>query len=55
MVEAVERRHIRSALERSGGSVMKAAELLGISRKTLWEEMKKLKVANDTAHEAGRK
>jgi DNA-binding NtrC family response regulator len=33
-----------SALERTGGSVMKTAELLGISRKTLWEKMKRLKV-----------
>ena len=44
MVEEAERRHIRSALERTGGSVMKTSELLGISRKTLWEKMKKLKV-----------
>jgi DNA-binding NtrC family response regulator len=42
MVEDAERRHIRSALERTGGSVMKTSELLGISRKTLWEKMKKL-------------
>ena len=44
MVEAAERRHIRSALERTGGSVMKTADLLGISRKTLWEKMKKLRI-----------
>jgi len=42
MVEDAERRHIRSALERTGGSVLKTSELLGISRKTLWEKMKKL-------------
>jgi DNA-binding NtrC family response regulator len=42
IVEDAERRHIRSALERTGGSVMKTSELLGISRKTLWEKMKKL-------------
>jgi DNA-binding NtrC family response regulator len=53
MVEDAERRHIRSALERTGGSVMKTAELLCISRKTLWEKMKKLKVANDTSTESG--
>lgn len=45
MVEDAERRHIRSALEHTGGSVMKSSELLGISRKTLWEKMKKLRVA----------
>ena len=44
MVEEAERRHIRVALERTGGSVGKTSELLGISRKTLWEKMKKLKV-----------
>ena len=44
MVEDAERRHIRSALERTGGSVMKTSELLGISRKTLWEKMKKLRI-----------
>ena len=54
MVDDVERRHIRNALERTGGSIMKTAELLGISRKTLWEKMKKLKVANDTANGVGR-
>ena len=42
MIEDAERRHIRSALERTGGSVTKTSELLGISRKTLWEKMKKL-------------
>ena len=53
MVEDVERRHIGSALKRTGGSVMKTAELLGISRKTLWEEMKKLKVASDKVNDTG--
>jgi DNA-binding NtrC family response regulator len=53
IVKDVERRHIRSALERTGGSVMKTAELLGISRKTLWEKMKRLKVASDTVNDTG--
>ena len=44
MVEEAERRHIRSALDRAGGSVMKTSVLLGISRKTLWEKMKRLEV-----------
>lgn len=44
MVEETERLHIQRALERTGGSVSKTAELLGISRKTLWEKMKRLKV-----------
>ena len=54
MVEDAERRHIRSALERTGGSVMKTSELLGISRKTLWEKMKKLRIDNDASQDAGR-
>ena len=53
MVEEAERRHIRSALERAGGSVMKTSVLLGISRKTLWEKMKKLRIDNATVPEAG--
>lgn len=53
MIEEAERRHIRSALERTGGSVMKTSELLGISRKTLWEKMKKLRMGNGAVHEAG--
>jgi transcriptional regulator of acetoin/glycerol metabolism len=53
MVEDAERRHIRSALERTGGSVMKTSELLGISRKTLWEKMKKLRIGNGSVDEAG--
>lgn len=50
MVEEAERRHIQRALERAGGSVSGTAELLGISRKTLWEKMKRFKVkAGDDA------
>lgn len=44
MVEDAERKHIRRALSRCEGSVSKTAELLGISRKTLWEKMKRLEV-----------
>ena len=47
MVEEAERVHIRRALDRSGRSISKTAELLGISRKTLWEKMKRLQVANE--------
>lgn len=45
MVEDAERAHIRRALERSSKSVARTAELLGISRKTLWEKMKRLGVS----------
>ncbi|MEQ1658736.1 MAG: sigma-54 dependent transcriptional regulator [Hylemonella sp.] len=44
MVEDAERKHIRRALTRCEGSVTRTAELLGISRKTLWEKMKRLDV-----------
>ena len=45
MVEDAERAHIRRALARCSGSVTKTAELLGVSRKTLWEKMKRLAVS----------
>ena len=45
MVEEAERRHIRRALGRCDSSVTKTAELLGISRKTLWEKMRRLKIS----------
>lgn len=48
MIEVAERSHIEQALTRAGGSVSKTAELLGISRKTLWEKMKKLRVPGHT-------
>ncbi len=41
MAREAERRHICSALERTGGSVKETSAILGISRKTLWEKMKK--------------
>ncbi len=36
-----EKEYIRQTLEACGGSVQRAAELLGISRKNLWEKRKK--------------
>ena len=44
MVEEAERLHIQRGLAQTRGSVTKAAELLGISRKTLWEKMKRLQI-----------
>jgi DNA-binding NtrC family response regulator len=46
ILEDVERAHIRKALVHCEGSVGKTAEALGISRKTLWEKMKKLAIAS---------
>jgi len=40
-----ERRQIERALTETGGGVAEAAELLGISRTTLWEKMKRLNIA----------
>ena len=44
VVETVERSHIQKALQHCEGSVGKTADVLGISRKTLWEKMKKLAI-----------
>jgi DNA-binding NtrC family response regulator len=41
-VREAERRHIAAALEAAGGRRKEAADMLGISRKTLWEKAKKL-------------
>ncbi len=38
---AAEREYIRHTLEDAGGDIQRAAELLGISRKNLWEKRKK--------------
>ena len=46
IVEEAERLHIQRGLEQTAGSVSKTAELLGISRKTLWEKMKRLQIGN---------
>ena len=35
-----EKRHLRRALAATGGKRVKAAELLGISRKSLWEKLR---------------
>jgi len=48
MVEDAERLHIRRALAQAEGSISKTAELLGISRKTLWEKMKRLSIGDET-------
>lgn len=44
VVEEAERGHIRKALNHCEGSVGKTADVLGISRKTLWEKMKRLEI-----------
>ena len=45
--DAAERRQIQRALRLTEGQVMKAAELLGVSRTTLWEKMRRLRISTD--------
>jgi Response regulator containing CheY-like receiver, AAA-type ATPase, and DNA-binding domains len=40
--DEAERRHIGFVLERTGGQMKQAADLLGVSRTTLWEKMRRL-------------
>jgi DNA-binding NtrC family response regulator len=40
--ERAERRHIEGAISQTNGEIAKAAALLGISRTTLWEKMRRL-------------
>ena len=48
MVEATERKHILRVLAHAEGSVTRASEVLGISRKSLWEKMKRLGLGKAT-------
>ena len=43
-LEQCERQHIRRSLQANGGRIAATADALGISRKNLWEKMKKLGV-----------
>lgn len=40
--ERAERLHIEETIRQTGGEIAKAAALLGISRTTLWEKMRRL-------------
>lgn len=42
-----ERRQIKRALHRTGGQIIEAAKLLGVSRTTLWEKMNRLSIAGN--------
>ncbi|MFN3765032.1 MAG: sigma-54-dependent transcriptional regulator [Aliihoeflea sp.] len=44
--DAAERQHIVAALARAAGSPKDAAAILGISRTTLWEKMRRLKIGS---------
>jgi two-component system, NtrC family, response regulator AtoC len=45
--DAAERAHIKAALARAKGSSKDAADSLGISRTTLWEKMRRLRIGPD--------
>jgi DNA-binding NtrC family response regulator len=49
--EVAERRQIQRALRESAGRVTRAAELLGISRTTLWEKMRRLGIGSGDEEE----
>lgn len=42
--DAAERQHILRALQSTAGAITPAAKLLGISRTTMWEKMRRLKI-----------
>jgi DNA-binding NtrC family response regulator len=43
-LEALERRHIERALERAGGKVARAAQMLGIARSSLYQKLQRYKI-----------
>jgi DNA-binding NtrC family response regulator len=45
--ETAEREHIRRTLSRCGGRIAEAAQVLGISRTTMWERMRRLGLGGD--------
>jgi two-component system response regulator HydG len=47
--EEAEREHILSVLKLTGGSRALAAQILGISRKTLWQKLKRLGISWPTS------
>jgi DNA-binding NtrC family response regulator len=47
--EQVERQHIRNALDRVGGRVDDAARMLGVSRSTLFEKIRRLRITTPTS------
>ncbi len=44
-LEVIEQKYIKKVLKLTGGNKSKAANLLGISRKTLWEKIKRYKIS----------
>lgn len=54
VVKQAEREHILRALAVAGGKRMRAAELLGISRKNLWEKLNSHGIADSDLEEPER-
>lgn len=50
--DAAEQRQIERALAHTGGKVQEAAQLLGVSRTTLWEKMRRLRIADGVGSES---
>jgi DNA-binding NtrC family response regulator len=48
--EQVERQHIQDVLIRSGGRVDDAAKILGVSRSTLFDKIRRLRIDTQTSH-----
>jgi DNA-binding NtrC family response regulator len=48
-LHACERKYIEDRLSANGGRIAETAAALGISRKNLWEKMKKLEIQNEAA------
>lgn len=44
VLKEVEKEHIQKVLRQTGGQKLKTAEILGISRKTLWEKIREYKI-----------
>ncbi|MCK6461010.1 MAG: sigma-54-dependent Fis family transcriptional regulator, partial [Planctomycetes bacterium] len=49
VVREAEARHIRRVLKHTGGHRGRAAKILGISRKNLWEKMRELNIGGEEA------
>jgi DNA-binding NtrC family response regulator len=52
-LEEIERRHILRILEETGGNHMRAAEILGINRRTLYRKLEKYKLPAWTGAASG--
>nr|AQQ75135.1 hypothetical protein [uncultured bacterium] len=50
-LDEVERRHILRVLEETGGNHLRAAEILGIHRRTLYRKLEKYKIPAEISHQ----